>query len=106
MLQAVSSRTQHESVLEEIRVAFPKSVNEGTKEEGFVCDYLKKLHPTSSTLLGNYKRVETKLQWFNTELPNTPTYGESLPQYGVRSMSDAEGENNTFILEGIRDCFP
>jgi hypothetical protein len=105
-LQKVSTRIQFEAILDEIREALPRPINEGTADEEYVSDYLKAIHPTSWTLMGNYSLSAAEVEWLQHEWVDIPSYGEPLPLFGVKTTSGVEGQNNATLWSGLRDSFP
>jgi hypothetical protein len=105
-LQAVRLRVQYESVIAEIRQALPRSISVGNKKEEFLSDYLRKIHLTSWTRLGNYFLLPSEQAWLVTEWRNITAYGSPLPLLGVRPTSAIEEENHAFIWSVTRDCTP
>ncbi|KAF1773363.1 hypothetical protein GQ600_11363 [Phytophthora cactorum] len=98
---------EYESVLDQIRVAFPVSrkvkVN-GNMENQAVDQYLRKTHPTSWTKFGNGSLTPEEASAIASEWKAAPAYGVGCPLFAGRATSAIEGQNHALLLAGIRNC--
>ncbi|KUF92371.1 hypothetical protein AM588_10008974 [Phytophthora nicotianae] len=103
-----SSRTvrEYERNIDFIRSRFPIGVlskhGDKTTEE-FVWSYLRRINPISWTVLGNSSLDPGEVKWLDDNWKGAESYGDSLPLYGVRSTSGAEGDNNGLLWTGARN---
>ncbi|KAG6948142.1 hypothetical protein JG688_00015227 [Phytophthora aleatoria] len=99
-LHATTTLVEYESLLDEIRVAFPVSrkvkVN-GNMENQTLDQYLRKIYPTSWTKFGNGSQTPEETSAIASEW-------KAAPAYGGRTTSAIEGKNHALLLAGIRDC--
>ncbi|ETM44532.1 hypothetical protein L914_10247, partial [Phytophthora nicotianae] len=77
-------------------VGIAKLLN-GVPDNDYVWSYLCKIHPTDSSLVGNMQPTLEDLKWRDSVWKNTPTHGEPLPLFGVRTTSAVEGDNNGLL---------
>ncbi|KAF1775559.1 hypothetical protein GQ600_3829 [Phytophthora cactorum] len=103
LLHATTTLVEYESLLDEIRVAFPVSrkvkVN-GNMENQTVDQYLRKIHPTSWTKFGNGSQTPEEASAIVSERKAAPAYGVGCPLFAGRTL----GKNHALLLAGIRDC--
>ncbi|KUF89179.1 Lysosomal beta glucosidase [Phytophthora nicotianae] len=71
--------------------------------EEFVWSYLRRINPISWTVLGNSSLDPGEVKWLDDNWKGAESYGDSLPLYGVRSTSGAEGDNNGLLWTGARN---
>ncbi|KAG6967238.1 hypothetical protein JG687_00004400 [Phytophthora cactorum] len=93
-LQATITLVEYESVLDQIRVAFPVSrkvkVN-GNMENQAVDQYLRKSHPTSWTKFGNGSLTPEEASAIASEWKAASAYGVGCPLFAGRTTSAIEG---------------
>ncbi|KAG2765664.1 hypothetical protein PC129_g8823 [Phytophthora cactorum] len=106
-LQATITLVEYESVLDQIRVAFPVSrkvkVN-GNMENQAVDQYLRKSHPTSWTKFGNGSLTPEEASAIASEWKAASAYGVGCPLFAGRTTSAIEGQKHALLLAGIRNC--
>ncbi|OWZ01811.1 hypothetical protein PHMEG_00026739 [Phytophthora megakarya] len=98
-----SSRTirEYNRNFEKLQQRFPSPVLISSGGEEYVWSYLNKIHPASWKVVGNNIASDEEEKWLSKNRTNTPSYGSSLPLFGVRSASGAEGDR----VEPVGTCY-
>jgi hypothetical protein len=105
-LQKADTIAEYEMALSQIAKQFPtpRKIHDGngTMVEQTVADYLRKIHPTSWTNLGNYDLNDVEGNFLRHGWSNAKAFGSPTRLFGVRTTSATEGENHALIWSDTR----
>ncbi|KAE9051706.1 hypothetical protein PR003_g1481 [Phytophthora rubi] len=104
-LKASRSMRGYEHNINRLRKLFPTPITtavDGKPKQEYVDSYLRSIHPTNWTVVGNSTLSGEESKWLGGNWNVTSTYGDGMPLFGVRSTSGAEGDNNGLLWKRAR----
>jgi hypothetical protein len=104
-LQASRSMREYDDNINRLRKFFATPIMttvEGKPKQEYVDSYLRSIHRTNWTVVGNSTLSSEESKWLGDNWNATSTYGDGMPLFGVRSTSGAEGDNNGLLWKRAR----